>query len=309
MFWIKEDADIRSISDAISAILIPSNQVEMTNIIQFALKFAEDATGLPMIMQGQQGKAPDTVGGMEIVNNNASTVLRRIARNYDDSITEPHIRRYYAWLMKYGDESEKGDYQIDARGSTALVERSLQNQAIMQMGQMVMNPAFGLSPSKWIVEAMKSQKLDPKRFEMSDEEKQKLSQQPPPVAPQIEAAKIRAEAQVKTAEMANETAQKKVQLDTDRDRTYVQAETQRTEAEHEARMQELAVKRELAMLEYANTQKVTLDQIKADLAKESMRLNTQKELAGADHALKAAQVATPGTEPPGRAPAGKAFQA
>ena len=41
---------------------------------------AEDITGLPLIMQGS-GSAPDTVGGMQMVNNNASTVLRRIARN------------------------------------------------------------------------------------------------------------------------------------------------------------------------------------------------------------------------------------
>jgi hypothetical protein len=78
---------------------------------------AEDVTGLPQIMQGQQGQAPETVGGMQILQNNAGTVLRRIAKTYDDRITEPHVRRYYEWLMTYGDDAEKGDFQIDARGS------------------------------------------------------------------------------------------------------------------------------------------------------------------------------------------------
>jgi hypothetical protein len=70
----------------------------------------EDSTGLPMLLQGQLGKAPDTVGGMTMLNNNASAVLRRLARTFDDCVTEPHIRRYYAWLLQYGEDDEKGDF-------------------------------------------------------------------------------------------------------------------------------------------------------------------------------------------------------
>ena len=86
-YFVKADADVRSIREAIDAIIIPSNQVEMLNIINFSLKVAEDITGLPLDRTGAAGSAPDTVGGMQMVNNNASTVLRRIARNYDDCIT------------------------------------------------------------------------------------------------------------------------------------------------------------------------------------------------------------------------------
>jgi hypothetical protein len=63
------------------------------------------------------------------------------------------------------------------------------------------------------------------------------------------------------------------------------------------------------LLEYATQQKVSLDKVKADLAKTAMTLRTQRDLAGADHQLRRAeQVAKPAFEPPGRAQPGKAFQ-
>jgi hypothetical protein len=306
--WFVTDDAVR-VNDVFASIQLPSMQAELMNIVQFAMKMAEDVTGLPQLLQGMQGKAPDTVGGMTMLMNNASSVLRRIARTFDDCITEPFIRAMYEWLMEYGeDDDEKGDFTIDARGSTALVERDLANQAILQMGQFVMNPAFEMSPSKWIREAMRAQKLDPKRIELDDDEKEKMAQQQPQPAPQVQAAQIRAEVEMEKAKMHADVAMQKVQLDTDRDRTYVEAETDRTMREHEARLAELNVKRELALLEYAMQQKISLDEIKSSLAKETMKLQTQKELAAASNAMQVPQVATPSVEPRGRAPNGMAFQ-
>lgn len=325
LWYAKEDADIKGVADAFASFAIDSRQVELNNIIQFALKMAEDCTGLPQIMQGMQGSAPDTVGGMQMLQNNASTVLRRIARLFDDNITEPHIRRYYDWLLVYGEDEEcKGDFVIDARGSTALVERDLQNQAIMGLGPMTKDPSFGLSPAKWIKEALKSQRLDPQRFEMDEEEKQAMAKQPPPEAPQVTAAKVRAETDLKKTQMAigadqqiaqmeNQTDQMRIKRDTDRDTVYVQAEQMRTQATQQEQMAELALRRELAMMDYANKHQMTLESVKAKLAETAMKLNVQKELAGATiradiHKHHTPQVATPAVEPPGRAPDGQAFQ-
>ena len=310
IWFAREDADVRTVADALTTINIPSMQGDLMAIIQFALKMAEDVTGLPMIMQGQMGKAPDTVGGMNILQNNASTVLRRIARTFDDCVTEPHIRRYYEWLMMYGPDEAKGDFTIDARGSSALVERSLADQAILQLGALVANPAFGIDPEKWIKEALAAQRIDPSKILMDDEKKAAMAQQPPPVAPQVEAAKIRAEADMQKTQMSlqaeTQVDMARIKRDVDRDTIYVQAETQRTAAEHDARMAEMGMRRELAMLEYANKQKITLDQLKTDLARDAMKLRVQRELAAADREV--TQVATPAVEPVGRAPAGQAFQ-
>jgi hypothetical protein len=338
IFYVKEDADVRTVADAITSIVIPSMQGELSAIIQFALKMAEDVTGLPMIMQGQQGQAPDTVGGMQMMQNNAGTVLRRIARSFDDCITEPHIRRYYNWLMQYGEDDEKGDFQIDARGSSALVERDLQNQNILQMAGLVANPAFGIDPEKWFMEACKAQRLDPKRFMLDEEKKAQMAQMQPPPPPQLAVAQIRAETEQQKMQMQMQRDQAKLQLDAqklqleaqdmerdfqidqmriqsemDRDGVYVQSEVERTRSEHEARMAELQMKLQLAQLDYANKHALKLEEVKAKLAETAMKLNVQQRLAGMSTAAEmrknnTPQVATPAMEPPGRAPNGQAFQ-
>lgn len=194
---------IDDIRKAFMTIEIPTRQAELMAIIQFALKIAEDVTGLPMLMQGNQGKAPDTVGGMELLNQNANTVLRRIARTFDDAITEPHIRRYYLWIMEYGDESEKGDFQIDARGSTSLVERDIQRQTILQMGKVVVDPRFGLDPELWAEEALRANKINPERLKLADEKKASQAeqqQQQLAAAQRLEDTKL----QVKQLELQNQ---------------------------------------------------------------------------------------------------------
>lgn len=340
IWWANEDADPGAVQQAFAVFNIPTMQQELMNIAQYAMKMAEDVTGLPALMQGQNTNAPDTVGGMQMMQNNAGTVLRRIARLFDDRVTEPHIRRYYEWLMLYGeDDACKGDFQIDARGSTALVERDMQSQAIMQMGALATNPAFGIDPEKWFGETLKAQRLDPVRFLMDEEKKAQAAQQPPPEPPQIAVAKIRAESEqqlvqmqqqfdTQMAQMAAQAAMQKAQfegqtrlqindqtvqaqvekmrLDTDRDNVYVQSQANRDQATHQARMAEMELKRELAMLQYANDKGVTLDKIKADLAKKAMEINATKELAG----IKAPSdlLPKPPIEPPGIAPAGESFQ-
>lgn len=334
VWFVADGADVNAAKDAIMAINIPTQQEQLSNIIQFALKMAEDVTGLPMLMQGSQGSAPDTVGGMTIVNNNASVVLRRIIRTFDDRITEPHIRRYYEYLMLYGeDDAAKGDFQIDARGSTALIERDFQNNEAAAILQMSLNPNFGISPKKAMIEYLKSRRFDAKRFEPSEEEKAAAQNQPPPPMPQIEAAKIRAEADMKIAdtnamvELKKETIraegdineiETRGQIDLKKTQIAAEADIHRTDANfsmeqakaetnHEATMRELQMRWQLAQLDYANKHSMQLEDVKKQLAIESSKINLQRELAQIDSTSK--QVATPPVEPPGRAPDGKAFQA
>ena len=339
VWFVADGADVNAAKDAIMAINIPTQQEQLSNIIQFALKMAEDVTGLPMLMQGSQGTAPDTVGGMTIVNNNASVVLRRIIRTFDDRITEPHIRRYYEYLCMYGeDEEAKGDFQIDARGSTALIERDFQANEAAQILQMSLNPAFGISPKQAMVEYLKSRKFDAKLFAPSDEEKAQAQQ--PPSNPQLEMAKLRAETdkaiatmraqvelkkeqtraegdineietkgqiELKIAQIGAEASIHRTDSDTDRDTVMIQAEQEKNRIAAEAKMAELQMKWQLAQLEYANKNSMQLADVKKQLAIESSKINLQRELAQLDSRTQ--QVLTPPVEPPGRAPDGKAYQA
>ncbi len=288
-FRMTEDAPPQAkIGDALSFTNIQSNGPEQAARIQRAKSNAEEATGLPMLMQGQQGNAPDTVGGMTILNNNGSTVLRRIARNCDDYVTERHIRRYYFWLMANpGNDDAKGDFQIDARGSTALVERDLQNQALNYLAPMLMNHP-DISVERLAEELLKANRLDPKRVMLTDEEKkQRDSQKPPPPLPLLVA-------------QANNASREKIHVQklqfeqgkTERELTIAEGQLK---ADYEGMLGDLALRH--------NTSK---DSIKAMLASTAMRLNVQTSLNDAGQAHE--QAMTPPTEPAGRAPSGEAWQ-
>ncbi|MFZ6769919.1 portal protein [Undibacterium sp. Di26W] len=194
-WYTRGDADISQVAHAMMFFNVPSMQGELMNIIQYFSKMFEDATGLPMMMQGQQGAAPETVGGMQLLMNNASIVPRDIVRRIDDCITEPHIGRYYEYLMIHGeDDSEKGDFSIHARGSSALMERAAQDQFLVQIAAFATNPAFGLDPELFIEELLKSKRINPQRLKLSDARKQEMAGRQPPEDARITAAKIMAQA-------------------------------------------------------------------------------------------------------------------
>lgn len=295
VFYIAEDADeIADIKSVIGVIKVEMLVNELMEIIKLGLQLAEDVTGLPLLLQGQQGKAPDTVGGMQMLNNNASSVLRRLARLFDDRVTEPHVRRYYEWLLQYGKDDEKGDYQIDARGSSALVERDIQNQELAGIVKMSLDMRFGMDPKKAGEEYLKSRHFDPKRFEFEDDEWEKIlkamSQGPQDQGLQI------AQLKVQSAERLADFWAKFEQQAED-----IRQQFQAREGEKD---RELAAW--LTQLEQAGTQTVSLNDIKSALAQTVIKVKAQKELSMMDSARQALK---PPTEPAGRAKKGRAYQA
>ncbi len=84
-----------------------------------------------------------------IQNNNASTVLRRVIKLYDDLVTEPHTRRYYNHILQYSEDDDmKGEFNIVALGSSALIERDMANNAMVQIGNYITNPIFKKDPQR-----------------------------------------------------------------------------------------------------------------------------------------------------------------
>jgi hypothetical protein len=283
IWWTRDDADLPDASKAFFVAVIPIVLEQLMPILQFWLKEAEDVTGLPMLIQGQQGKAPETVGGMTMLNNNATSVLRRIARTFDDRITEPHIGRYYEYLLLHGDDAAKGDFSIDARGSSALIERDTQSQQLMQMVGLSKDPAYGLDPELVLGEVLKGMRFDLKRLQLSDEKKEQMAKAPPPKAPQVEAAEIR-EAGADKREQMRLQAQAK---DADADRVLAQAMK--------------SVDERLAMADLAAEERAQLQNHKVDLGKLVMSLRQQRELSPGPQVMKAP------SEPAGRADTGMAY--
>lgn len=302
--WDEDEDAGDSATSPITSIVIPMLQVELMAIIQFGMKMAEDVTGLPMLLQGQQGKAPETVGGMQILNNNANSVLRRVARLFDSCITEPHIRRYYAFLMEYGeDDDEKGDFQVVARGSSALVERDIQSQELVSVVQLCLNPAFKKNPAKAMDEYLKSRRFDPSAFDYTEEELKQQAEATPPEAPVITAAKIRAEADMKKTEALLQDDLEEKQLD----RKLTQSENA---LDRELKKLELDISGRLGADGLSVEQQKTVENIKATLAGITMKLQVQRDLSARSqqHDM-TKEIMKPPSEPAGRAAPGESYQA
>ena len=308
ILYVAEDSEvIDDVRKAIGTIKVDMVIDELLKLIDLGMRFAEDTTGLPMLLQGQMGAAPETVGGMTMLNNNATAVLRRMARTFDDRVTSPHIRRYYTWLLQWGEnEEEKGDYCIVAKGSTALVERDIQAQEISAMGQIVTDLRFGADPKKWFKEFLISRHYDPDKFSYDDAEwkatLEKMSNPPPD--PRLEVAQVNAENRLQVAQLSAEVAAMKEQSQQQTTAAGWEFEMGENQKDREANILiqqiESGMSQALKEMEESGLDRRTLQTLQQKLADTTLKLRTQKELSGSE-------AATPAVEPPGRAPAGQSF--
>jgi len=263
------------INKAMAVWNIPSAQRELSAIVDFALKMADELTNLPMLLQGQQGTAPDLVKGMQMLMANASAPLRVIAKQFDDFLIVPHLRRYYDWGMQSGPEDAKGDLQVKARGSTALIQREFAREVLAQTYPMTQDERLKIDPAKWASEFFKAHgfnlagiQYDEDTWKAMQEQK---AQQQPPVEPAVQAAQIRAE--VENAKMQMQAQQagfdREVDLLVNQMKVQVQA-------------MEFSGNRDISMAQVG----ALLDRLKADLAKAAMASRDKRELFLAERQLK-----------------------
>ncbi len=309
LWLLMKDSGIDDVRKAFAAFEWPSRVNEIMQIVEFGFRSAEEHSSIPLITQGQSGDTtPDTFGGQQLQDNNANQLLRDVGFGLNDNITTPLVDDFYEWLLLDPDvpNGEKGDFQVDTSGALAIIEKALQDQTILAMGGMVSNRAFKIDPAKWFEAWARSKRLTPSEFQYSEEDWAKIQKEPPPVAPQVQAAQIRAEAQVQVAQSRDQLQAQRNQADVDRDTAYNESLARRDEIAAERAREELSMRWQLALLEYAKQERITLQEAKTRLAETTMKLQVQRELAGTDG--RGPQVDTPPTEPPGRAEDGKAYQ-
>jgi hypothetical protein len=306
---VDEDADINDVSHAMTSIVIPMLEAELQNIVQMALDFAERATSMPLILAGHQGSSTETVGGMQILQSNASSVLRRIARIADDDVIEPHVLRYYEWLMLYGDDpNTKGDFQIAPQGSAAFFERDAQNQLIMQLLPMAQDPEFELDKAKLMEEVLKMNKLSPARVRLSDEQKEQRAQQEQPVDPALQIAQLKAQTDMQREQLKQQSDLAELKQREEMARADYAFKLHLSEMEQEFALRIKEMELQVKMIELSQAQQISLDSIKAQLAGTTLKLRTQEKLSFADKQYERSKEAiTPPTEPAGRADPGDSF--
>jgi hypothetical protein len=215
--------DASDVAKAFALFQIPSIQKELQSIIEYGMKLAEEQTGIPLVTQGQVGSTtPQTFGQAELQDDNSHVWLRSIGKRYDDFITEPLVNDFYEWLLLDPGvpNDEKGDYRINAQGSSAMVERAIQEATWPALLNASVNPALKINPAKVVAMWLKSKRINPRDVQFSDEEQKKMDAQPP--APPV---------QVMVEQVRGENALKKVAAE-----TQSEAVLQQQELAHEQQM-------------------------------------------------------------------------
>jgi hypothetical protein len=133
--WLKTGDDLNDRRQAVRGVQHPVEHRRARQGHRARLKFIDETTSLPLIAQGEQGAhITQTAGGMSMLMNSANVIFRNVVKNWDDDMTTPMIRRFYDWNMQFNPKEEiKGDMQVEARGTSALLVRELQSANLMMI--------------------------------------------------------------------------------------------------------------------------------------------------------------------------------
>ena len=318
--WLKTDPTA-SINAAFGSFNLDSRLSELMAIIDKAQEWARSEGNIPLHMAADQATPMnETYRGAALLMNSANVVMRRAVKLWDDDITRPLISRFYDWNMQFGDdEGIKGDFRAVARGSSSLLVKEVQQQALLQLGQYVLSPA--LAPvshvPEWYRELFRALQLDPDQYVKSDDQiereaqaRQKQQQLPPELQikqaeiqakMQIEQAKLQAahqrwQAEMQLKQQPDTTAQARLELD----RLKLAREMKNDELDHRAveaqiqrDMQRMINERDLSdanmqmeLAKMANDRQVSIEKLQAMLEMERMKLSNKTQLFNAEAAIK-----------------------
>lgn len=259
------------VDSAFSVLSIASNQSDLFSIFQAAQQLADTETNLPILMQGEGmsgGPGARTATGMQMLMNNSNIVLRSAVKNFDDGITETVVRRFYDYHMLYTDRPEiKGDFDIQARGSSVLVAREEQQEKLLMLSQVAGgNPLFA-QMTDWTglyKEILRSMQVPVDSIVISDEEMEQQSaasegEEGPPPEMQLKMAELKLKEQIAFAQAQQ-------------DQSEMQMKQQQQQWEQQYKAAELQTRQEEKMAELALKEGITMAQLETKLQLESSRL-------------------------------------
>lgn len=139
--WYKKDQG-KSVRDVFHAFTIDSTQPQLTEIFNTGQELADQESNMPRLLSGDVGDVPiQTATQTAMLMNAANSFLRSIAKQWDDRITVPLIRRYYDWNMQFHSDPEvKGDMEIKPRGASSLMIKETQTNLLFQLLSMAQTP-------------------------------------------------------------------------------------------------------------------------------------------------------------------------
>ncbi len=306
--------DTEDVRAAFAQFQVANNQQDLQRIIELVLRFIDMETSIPMLFQGEKGGAPETLGATNIMVDANNVALRTRVKRWDDQITFPHIRRYYDWNMQYNENSEiKGDYNVDARGTSVLLEKDQQSQSLMEIMAAKQDPDFAvmIDWKKAIKQLLKQKRLDIMKSEedlesIEKQRQQQPQQQDPRVEGSIQVATIRAEGDLQKEELKQKSDMRELELKRETMISELEAKRQMMEEEQRHEREMKMMDYQMKMMEFSQQSGLSLQKIKSELARDAAKIRLQEKLSMRKEG--AGQVLTPPVEPAGRAPEGEAYQ-
>lgn len=153
-----------------------ANANGLNQIVELFRRFADETTSLPSYTHGEQTRSLNkTATGISMLMGAANVALKSTIKNIDDFLLEPMVEALFHFNMEFGtDEEAKGDLKIVPRGSTALIQKEVQSQRLLQFLSLVSNPmdAALVDRSQLLRDIAQSMDIDPDEILKSMEQLQ-----------------------------------------------------------------------------------------------------------------------------------------
>jgi len=282
-----------NVNNVFGSFEINSHMTELISLFQYARQIADEETALPQISQGEQGSATDTAAGMTMLMNSANTMLRRVVKNYDDDITRPFIKRMYDWNMQFNPKEEvKGDFSIDARGTSSLIVKEQQAMNLMNLMNIAASPLLEplTNTAELYRKVVSSMQIEADEIVKTSEEieleTQKLEQQ---MQAQQEMMMQAQQQQAQGSPTGDPLAEQRLALDAQKMQmdgqlkgAQIQAQAQKLQVEQ----QKMASDRELELAKMAAEKGIKVSEMRTKLGIEQMKVQSKDTLFEKEQALK-----------------------
>lgn len=283
--WEVTDDNVK-ISDAINFFNVPSNQADLSAIYNLSRMMVDEQTSLPAVAtgEGDPNAAPQTATGTAIQSGAAKVVFKRVVKNFDDDLTVPTIKRFYAWNMQYNDNKAiKGDMQVNARGSSSLMVKEQEAALIGEALRYIPPEELMMrhKPGGLLKEFYRSRNVNPTEILKSDEEYEA------DVEKMKEASQGQANPEMQKLQMQMQIESQKLQ----QKQMQLQLDAQRFQAEAQQKEQQMIMQYEMEMSKLAAQQQTTVEKLKLDSGAiemkamlDQMKEQNRKEIADMQNA-------------------------
>ena len=161
---------------AIHGLKFPNTAPENMMMFDRFRQLADEQTGIPSYSHGQTGvqSMTRTASGMSMLLGAASLNIKTVIKNIDDFLLKPLGEAFFHWNMQFVEEDIDivGDLEIEAMGTSSLMQKEVRSQRLTTFLQTAQNPAIApfVKMSKLISELAFSLDLDPEEILNSPEE-------------------------------------------------------------------------------------------------------------------------------------------